>query len=182
MLTTVYFATNRALTGPAGDWRSYGATIVTPSDPAALTYATAFVDNTDLTADTTGAITDIRQINTGGFSADAVADLSDPGRNLLVFIHGFANDFENGITRAAFNREWLAQEHVAGADTTVVADHAIGELLSVCADRGGAALAQPTAMPSRVAIAPNARLLSVSVMGLLEVGKKPRRSYHPGSG
>jgi len=64
MLTTVYFATNRALTGPAQDWRSYGATIVTPSDPAALTYATAFVDNTDLTADTTGAITDIRQINT----------------------------------------------------------------------------------------------------------------------
>ena len=121
MLTTVYFATNRALTGPAQDWRSYGATIVTPSDPAALTYATAFVDNTDLTADTTGAITDIRQINTGGFSADAVADLSDPGRNLLVFIHGFANDFENGITRAAFNREWFAQSGVTGADTTVVA-------------------------------------------------------------
>ena len=121
MLTTVYFATNRALTGPAQDWRSYGANIVTPSDPTALTYATAFVDNTDLTADTTGAITSIQQIKTGGFAADVISDLSDPGRNLLVFIHGFANSFENGITRAAFNREWFAQSGVAAADTTVVA-------------------------------------------------------------
>jgi esterase/lipase superfamily enzyme len=121
MLTTVYFATNRALEGAAEDWQSYGKKIVTPSDPAALTYATAFVDNTDLTADTTGAITSIQQIKQGGFGADAVADLSDPGRNLLVFIHGFDNSFENAITRAAFNREWFAQSGVAGADTTVVA-------------------------------------------------------------
>src|SRR6266702_8352538 len=57
MLTTVYFATNRTLAGLPEDWRSYGTGIVAPSDPAAITYATAFVDNTNLTADTTGAIT-----------------------------------------------------------------------------------------------------------------------------
>ena len=55
MLTTVYFATNRALEGPATDWTSYGTNIVAPTDPTAITYATAFVDNTNLTADTTGA-------------------------------------------------------------------------------------------------------------------------------
>ena len=32
MLTTVYFATNRALEGPAADWTSYTANIVAPSD------------------------------------------------------------------------------------------------------------------------------------------------------
>jgi len=133
MLTTVYFATNRALTGPAQDWRSYGANIVTPSDPTALTYATAFVDNTNLTADTTGAIQQIENVATGRFSQAAIDDLSNPGRNLLVFVHGFANSFEDAITRAAFNREWFAQSGVPAADTTVVAFtwSSLGRLLSL---------------------------------------------------
>jgi esterase/lipase superfamily enzyme len=117
MPTTVYFATNRALTGPASDWRSYGTGIVAPTDAGAITYATAFVDNTNLTADTAGAIQQIQDIQQGVFSAQAVADLSAPGRNLLVFIHGF----DNAITRAAFNREWFAASGVGAADTTVVA-------------------------------------------------------------
>jgi len=121
MLTTVYFATNRALEGPATDWTSYGTNIVAPTDPTAITYATAFVDNTNLTADTTGAIQTIENVSTGRFSQSAMDDLSNPGRNLLVFIHGFDNSFEAGITRAAFNREWFAQSGVTGADTTVVA-------------------------------------------------------------
>src|SRR5438309_624150 len=121
MLTTVYFATNRALEGPATDWTSYGTNIVAPSDPTAITYATAFIDNTDLTADKTGAIQTIENVSTGRFSQSAMDDLSNPGRNLLVFIHGFDNSFEAGITRAAFNREWFAASGVAAANTTVVA-------------------------------------------------------------
>ena len=119
--TTVYFATNRALNGPAEDWRSYGTGIVSPSDPAAITYAVAFVDNTDLTADKTGMIRDITNIEQGRFSDNVISDLREPGRNLLMFIHGFDNDFEAALTRAAFNREWFAQSGVPGADTTVIA-------------------------------------------------------------
>jgi esterase/lipase superfamily enzyme len=132
MLTTVYFATNRALTGPAEDVANYGTGIVTPSDPSAITYATAFVDNTDLTADKTGAIQKIQNVSTGRFSQSAIGDLSNPGRNLLVFIHGFDNSFENAITRAAFNREWFAKSGVPDADTTVVAFSwpSLGELIS----------------------------------------------------
>lgn len=132
MLTTVYFATNRVIRGSASDWRNYGASIVSPSDPTAITYATAFVDNTDLTADTTGAIESIQNVRHGGFSADVISDLSAPGRNVLVFIHGFDNSFENAITRAAFNREWFAQSGIPAADTTVIAFSwpSLGELLS----------------------------------------------------
>jgi esterase/lipase superfamily enzyme len=132
MLTTVYFATNRALEGPAADWTSYTANIVAPSDPGAITYATAFVDNTDLTADKTGAIEKIENVSTGRFSQSAMDDLSNPGRNLLVFIHGFDNSFEAAITRAAFNREWFAASRVAAADTTVVAFSwpSLGKLIS----------------------------------------------------
>jgi esterase/lipase superfamily enzyme len=105
---------------------------VAPSDPTAMTYATAFVDNSNLTADTTGAIESIQNVRKGGFSDDAAGDLSAPGRNLLVFIHGFDNSFENAITRAAFNREWFAASGVAAADTTVVAFTwpSLGEVLS----------------------------------------------------
>jgi len=133
MFTTVHFATNRALTGPANDWRSYGSTIVAPSDPTAMTYATAFVDNTNLTADTTGSIGVIQNVQQGGFSQAAIPDLSEPGRNLLVFVHGFDNSFENAITRAAFNREWLAQSGIVEADTSVVAFTwpSLGRLLSL---------------------------------------------------
>jgi esterase/lipase superfamily enzyme len=121
MPTTVYFATNRSLSGPPDRLQSYGSSIIAPSDPNAVTYGTAFVDNSDLTADTVGAINLFQDIEQGRFSQSAVDDLSDSGRNLLVFIHGFDNSFENAITRAAFNREWFAASGVAAADTAVVA-------------------------------------------------------------
>lgn len=121
MPITVQFATNRALTGPAEDWRSYGADILAPSSTVGMVYGTAFVDEVNLTADTVGAITSIQNVQRGGFSDSVSGDLAKAGRNLLVFVHGFDNSFENAITRAAFNREWLAQSGLDEADTSVVA-------------------------------------------------------------
>ena len=121
MPTTVHFATNRLLTGPADTPASYGDDIVTPSSPTEVTYGTAFVQDAGLTADTVGAITSIQNTTQGGFSQSAIDDLSDPGRNLLIFIHGFDNSFENAITRAAFNQQWLAASGVPAAETSVVA-------------------------------------------------------------
>ena len=131
MPITVYFATNRVVSGAPEDFRSYTCAITPPSDPGALTYGTAFVSDADLTADTTGAVGEI-DVSKGCFSDEAVSDLSDPGRNLLVFIHGFDNSFENAITRAAFNAQWFKQSGVAGADCTVVAFSwpSLGKLLS----------------------------------------------------
>jgi esterase/lipase superfamily enzyme len=132
MPTTVYFATNRVVNGAATDWQNYGTSIVAPSNPAAVTYATAFVDNSNLSADTTGAIESIQNVQGGGFSDQAKGDIAESGRNLLIFIHGFDNSFENAITRAAFNREWFAASGVSAADTTVVAFSwpSLGQLLS----------------------------------------------------
>ena len=121
MTTTVYFATNRMISGAAEDYRNYGNGIVAPTDPTAVTYGTAFVKDANLTADTVGAITSIQDISKGHFSAGATADLSKPGRSLLVFLHGFDNSFENAITRAAFNQQWFLQSKVPAANFTVVA-------------------------------------------------------------
>jgi esterase/lipase superfamily enzyme len=121
MTTTVYFATNRVVNQPADQLSSYTFDIVAPNDPQQVTYGTAFVDSSNLTADTVGAIRSIQDLHMGRFSDEAMGDLSNGGRNILVFIHGFANSFENAITRAAFNREWFAQSGVTAADTTVIA-------------------------------------------------------------
>ena len=69
----------------------------------------------------------------GTFSRDVVGDLADAGRNLLVFIHGFDNTFEDAITRAAFNREFLAASGQTGTDTTVLAFSwpSLGRIVSV---------------------------------------------------
>ncbi len=121
MTTTVYFATNRIVNDPPTAPGSYTFNIVPPMKPEEVTYATAFVDTANLDADTVGAIRSIQDIRKGGFSPEAIEDLTKGGRNILVFIHGFANNFENAITRAAFNREWLAKSGVPAADTTVIA-------------------------------------------------------------
>jgi esterase/lipase superfamily enzyme len=121
MPATVHFATNRVLDGPPDEVGSYSESVVAPSNPNEVTYGTAFVNDANLTADTIGAITSIQTIGKGQFSQSAIDDLSDPGRNLLVFIHGFDNSFENAITRAAFNQQWFAASGLQGAETSVVA-------------------------------------------------------------
>ena len=129
MATTVHFASNRTVIGPADQIASYSNTIVAPNNPSYITYGTAFVDDAGLTADTVGAITSIQDLTQGGFSANAIGDLSAPGRDLLVFIHGFDNSFENAITRAAFNQQWFS---AGGADCAVIAFSwpSLGRLLS----------------------------------------------------
>lgn len=120
MTTTVYFATNRIANHPADRPENYTFFMTAPDNPLQVTYGTAFVDSAGLTADTVGAIRSLNDLQKGGFSQSAIDDLSEGGRNILVFVHGFANSFEDALTRAAFNREWLAQSGVSEADTTVV--------------------------------------------------------------
>src|SRR5690242_3991118 len=121
MPTTVYFATNRVVTNPADAVNGYGPTMVPPTSSAAMTYGTAFVDGIDIGTNAQGVVGQINDVNQGDFSANVVGDLSQGGRNLLVFIHGFDNTFSDALTRSAFNREWLAASGVLAAATTVIA-------------------------------------------------------------
>jgi hypothetical protein len=117
MPTTVFFATNRHLTGDPAAPDSYGPDI----QQAALTYGTAFVNGVDIKADEQGGITSIQDTNHGTFAPGPAADLAAGGRNLLVFLHGFANNFRDAITRAAFVRDFLAESYLPGTDATVIA-------------------------------------------------------------
>lgn len=117
-MTAVYFATNRK--PDPNETGGFGADIVA-NDPAAMTYATAEVTGINLADETSGAITDISDRTQGKFADTAVSAIVGAGKNLLIFIHGFDNTFNDAIRRAAFNREWFAAAGVAAADTTVIA-------------------------------------------------------------
>jgi len=118
---TVYFATNRVAQGPTTDWHSYGADIIPPTDPSQIIYGEAFVEGTDLAVEGSGTITAISHPQTGGFEGGVAQDIVGSGKNILVFIHGFANSFLNSIARAAYNLEWFAASGVNAGDTTVIA-------------------------------------------------------------
>ena len=99
-MTTVYFATNRKLDPAAVG--GYGADIVA-SLPDAITYAVADVQGIVLGQEGSGRIAGITDKSPGTWSDAATAAVIGAKKNLLVFIHGFANTFEDAIKRAAFN-------------------------------------------------------------------------------
>ena len=138
MPTTVFFASNRVLTGDPTAVASYGPNIQPPSISTDMTYGTAFVDGVDPDKNGQGSIASIQEINKGAFSANAAGDLASAGRNLLVFVHGFDNTFEDAITRAAFNREFLAKSGNPATDTTVLAFSwpSLGQIFSFPAPDG----------------------------------------------
>lgn len=112
--TTVYFATNRS---PAG--QSFGAS---PGDlsPDKTVFASVLVTGTDLADANSGTLGPITDRTAGTFSTAALNAIVNGGDNLLIFVHGFANSFEDAIKRAAYNRAWFAAGGAAG-NTTVVA-------------------------------------------------------------
>jgi esterase/lipase superfamily enzyme len=115
---TVYFATNRKKDG-TGQF-GYGANSV-PNDPTAATYAVADVKGVTLSDADAGTIASIHDLSAGDFSDVIKNKIVGSGRNLLVFIHGADNSFEDAIKRAAFNREWFAVSKASAANTTVIA-------------------------------------------------------------
>jgi esterase/lipase superfamily enzyme len=115
-MATVYFATNRRQTGPL----SFGA-MMGPPDRTGLICAEATVDGLTLANADSGRITAIAHETATGFAPATREAILGGGKNLLVFIHGFANAFETAISRAGFNREWFAASNVPGVDMTVIA-------------------------------------------------------------
>ncbi|GGC63293.1 hypothetical protein GCM10011504_46870 [Siccirubricoccus deserti] len=122
MRTTVYFITNRA-PGPAGaiPAEAFGPGMV-PLDARSLSCGVAFVSNTSPDPATLEQrrVEEIVNVSQDEFSQAVRDDILGSGKNLLVFVHGFANSFADAVTRAAFNREWFAASGNPAADCTVI--------------------------------------------------------------
>jgi esterase/lipase superfamily enzyme len=118
-MTKVYFATNRQNPNPANK-AGYGADIV-GLDEKQIIYASVDVTQIALPDEASGVLGDIINPTPGSFAAADLDEIVASGKNILVFIHGFANSFEDAIKRAAFNCEWFQSSGVDAAKTTVVA-------------------------------------------------------------
>jgi esterase/lipase superfamily enzyme len=118
VMTRVYFATNRQPdpTKQGG----YGAEIVA-MERGAIIYDAIDVTNVDLNNADSGTLGAGLQPTPGGFATPLENEIADSGKNLMIFIHGFANAFADAIKRAAFNAEWFRASGVAAADTTILA-------------------------------------------------------------
>ncbi len=114
-VTKVYFATNRQ----GGAATGFGPDIV-GMEPDDVLYAVADVQGTNLTDASSGRIASIGGEAKGSFATAVENEILASNRNLLIFIHGFANSFEDAIKRAAFNADWFRASGIAAADTTVL--------------------------------------------------------------
>jgi esterase/lipase superfamily enzyme len=113
--TTVYFATNRKPdTGQPG---GFGDELV---NPAEVMYGVCEVTGIDLDHSGSGTMGVITARETARFAETVRAEILAPGKNLLVFIHGFDNSFMDGIIRGGFNRTWFAASNRPEADTVLL--------------------------------------------------------------
>lgn len=123
MRTTVYFVTNRT-PGPAGapPGEAFGPRMI-GLEGRSLSCGVAFVANTgpDPATVEQRRVEEVQGVSQDMFSPEVQADILGSGKNLLVFVHGFANSFSDALCRAAFNREWFAASGRAEADCTVIA-------------------------------------------------------------
>lgn len=118
-MTTVYFATNRKPLEPfAAPWYGYDPAALMPDG---LVFAEATVSGTDIAQQDSGTIDAITNLSPGTFSDASRTALTNSTKDLLIFIHGFANAFEDAIRRAAYNREWMAQSGLPAADMDILA-------------------------------------------------------------
>ncbi len=113
--TKVYFATNRVAS--LGD---YGFSDEIIAADAPLTWAVADVSGIDIANPDSGGV-DRYAVESADKLAGMIRDDVVLGkRNLLIFVHGFDNSFDDAIERAAYVREFYAQSGVQGADCVVV--------------------------------------------------------------
>ncbi len=117
-MVDVLFATNRALVsgGPVSSFASGKA------DPDGKIFCgIATVDATDISQPVSGKITSIDDLVTGNFTAEHRSRIIGSDRDVLVFVHGAANSFADGVTRAAYNQTWLAASGSASDVFDVIA-------------------------------------------------------------
>ena len=111
-MASILFATNRQQKAGSG-LPDFGDEPL-PENPSSLICAAATVDAIDIGQPSSGTISAISPLNIGGFSDAQLAPIIASPNDILVFVHGAANSFRDAITRAAYNRTWLAAAGLPG--------------------------------------------------------------------
>ncbi|MFI4981529.1 MAG: alpha/beta hydrolase [Nevskiales bacterium] len=107
-MPNILFATNRTPTGTLpGGLTGFGDTALAAT-PGNLWCGTVEVDGTDQNDANAGNIKAFGDLNQGAFAPAALAAILASQNDILVFVHGTDNSFEEAVLRADYNSAWLA--------------------------------------------------------------------------
>ncbi len=112
----VLFATNRKQLATSGNLPVFSDKPAAQS-PEGLICATATVEGTDISKPPSGVITAMSKLYSTAFAVEDLAPILASKNDILVFIHGAANTFEDSIKRAAYNQQWLAAANLSGVNS-----------------------------------------------------------------
>ena len=115
-MVDVLFATNRVRS--ADPLSPFGSSDIAADNT--LYCGVATVDEININASSSGRITKVDQLVQGNFNPEHLAPILGSTNDILVFIHGAANDFSDSITRAAYNQSWLAASGLANSAFDVI--------------------------------------------------------------
>jgi len=112
----ILFATNRQkLPVSTPDLAKFGDAPMPPA-PDNLFCGIATVANIDIGQPAAGIVQTTSPLVQGSFAADQLAPLLRSTNDVLIFIHGAANSFEDAMTRAAYNKAWIAAANLGGVN------------------------------------------------------------------
>jgi esterase/lipase superfamily enzyme len=112
MRNTVLFATNRQRApGDVNGFPSFDDQAMPPI-PDSLYCAKVTVDGIDISRPEHGQIVAMGPITTDAFAPADLDAIATSKNDVLVFVHGASNSFEDAVTRAAYNRTWLAAARI----------------------------------------------------------------------
>ena len=118
--TSILFATNRKLLTETNGIATFGDVPQQPNDPGILCGAVEVCD-IDISQPQHGLIDKMSALTSGGFDDGAIGALAQSKNDVLIFVHGASNTFEDAITRGAYNKLWLSAALGAGRAFDVVA-------------------------------------------------------------
>lgn len=116
-MVDVLFATNRVMNvnNPVAPFGSGDVAAA-----ANLYCGVAAVEEVDTNSSASGKIVGIDKLVQGNFGPQHLAPILASTNDILVFVHGCANDFTDSITRAAYNQTWLADSGLPNSEFDVI--------------------------------------------------------------
>jgi len=114
MSQQILFATNRQrIADQPGGRPDFGDNPL-PQSVNGLVCASGTVEGVTTNDPASGKLTKISALQPGAFADADLAPLLASTKDILVFVHGAANSFDDAITRAAYNQAWLKAAALPG--------------------------------------------------------------------
>jgi esterase/lipase superfamily enzyme len=117
---SILFATNRRLTGTINGISTFDDQLQDQNDQGIIC-GMVEVTGIDIASPSHGLIDRMSKLTTGKFDDGAIQALANSKNDVLVFVHGASNSFEDALTRGAYNKIWLSKAKLANCNFDVIA-------------------------------------------------------------